>query len=547
LGGDGGILSLSLGLLPLHGNVTLNTDGTYSYLRHENYLGPDQFTVLVTDVLGVITLNTVSISIAVEAPVEIFGTTGHDVLTGGAADNIIRSGDNNDQVRGGAGDDTLDGGRGADRLDGGAGDDTLDGGTGADLLIGGDGSDTFIIDNVGDVIVEGLSPTGVNTTGYDRALSTVSYTLSDYVGELTLLGSSAIHGTGNFAQNLLNGNGAANSLVGLGGNDTLNGNGGQDVLFGGEGADRLFGGADADRMYGGLGNDIYWVDNASDLASETDAGGLDNGGTDTVNASVSYTLGSFIERLTLTGTAAINGTGNDLNNVLLGNEASNVLQGAAGNDTLNGAAGADTLYGGSGNDTYTVDNIADIASEDGVGGVDAGGLDRVVSSVDVTLGNFIENLQLSGTAAIDGTGNGLNNTLTGNSGDNYLSGLAGADMLSGGAGNDVLLGGAGADRFEFTSLTGSDTVLDFVSGSDKLVFELDVFGSALDANADRRVDAGRFVLGSAALDADDFLFYDQASGRLFYDADGSGTDVDAVLIATLAGGVALAVTDLLVA
>jgi Ca2+-binding RTX toxin-like protein len=111
----------------------------------------------------------------------------------------------------------------------------------------------------------------------------------------------------------------------------------------------------------------------------------------------------------------------------------------------------------------------------------------------------------------------------------------------------VLLGGAGADRFEFTSLTGSDTILDFVSGSDKLVFELDVFGSALDANADRRVDAGRFVLGSAALDADDFLFYDQASGRLFYDADGSGTDVDAVLIATLAGGVALAVTDLLVA
>ncbi len=103
-------------------------------------------------------------------------------------------------------------------------------------------------------------------------------------------------------------------------------------------------------MIGGTGNDTYVVDNAGDVVTEAASGG-----TDTVETGLAYTLGAEVENLTLTGTGAINGTGNTLNNVVTGNSAVNTLTGGAGNDTLNGGAGVDTLIGGAGNDTYLVD------------------------------------------------------------------------------------------------------------------------------------------------------------------------------------------------
>jgi Ca2+-binding RTX toxin-like protein len=144
--------------------------------------------------------------------------------------------------------------------------------------------------------------------------------------------------------------------------------------------------------------------------------------------------------LILTGAAALNGTGNALNNALTGNSANNVLIGNEGNDTLNGGAGADTLLGGLGNDTYTVDNLKDVIVEEANAGIDT-----VRSSVSWTLGSNLEKLILMGTAAINGTGNALGNALTGNSGNNLLTGYAGDDSLSGGSGNDTLLGGDGND------------------------------------------------------------------------------------------------------
>lgn len=77
-------------------------------------------------------------------------------------------------------------------------------------------------------------------------------------------------------------------------------------------------------------------------------------GTDSVLASVGYTLDENLENLTLTGERAINGTGNDLANVLTGNGANNRLAGGAGDDRLDGLGGADTLVGGLGNDTYVL-------------------------------------------------------------------------------------------------------------------------------------------------------------------------------------------------
>jgi Ca2+-binding RTX toxin-like protein len=139
---------------------------------------------------------------------------------------------------------------------------------------------------------------------------------------------------------------------------------------------------------------------------------------------VSWTLGANLENLTLTGTGAINGTGNSLNNVLTGNSAANVLTGGAGNDTYVVGAG---------------DTVVEAANE---------GTDLVQSSVSWTLGANLENLTLTGTGAINGTGNSLNNVLTGNSAANVLTGGAGNDTLAGGLGNDTYRvdRGEGQDR-----------------------------------------------------------------------------------------------------
>jgi serralysin len=152
--------------------------------------------------------------------------------------------------------------------------------------------------------------------------------------------------------------------------DTLNGLAGNDTLDGGAGADRLDGGA---------GNDNYYVDNAGDVVVETLTGST--GGTaDKVFSSVSFTLGANVERLTLSGSASVNGTGNSLDNVLYANGGANslsglagadIISGYAGNDTLRGGTGADTLNGGAGADRFVFakgeaagDRISDFASDD---------------------------------------------------------------------------------------------------------------------------------------------------------------------------------------
>ena len=126
-------------------------------------------------------------------------------------------------------------------------------------------------------------------------------------------------------------------------------------------------------------------------------------------ASVRFTLGNNLENLTLTGAAAIAGTGNSLANVITGNNAANVLSGLAGNDRLlglggndrlDGGLGNDIMTGGVGNDTYVVNSTLDRAIESGGAGIDA-----VLASATFTLGSNVENLTLTGAAAIAGTGN----------------------------------------------------------------------------------------------------------------------------------------------
>ncbi len=328
--------------------------------------------------------------------------------------------------------DTITGNASANRLEGGAGNDVIDGAAGADQMVGGAGDDAFYVDSAQDSAVEAAGQ------GADHVHSSVTHVLAANIERLTLRGTTAINATGNAIANALYGNSAANALYGLAGDDTLTGNAGND---------RLDGGAGLDRMTGGLGNDSYYVDSGSDVTVE-----LAGEGTDHVYSTVTHALRANLERLTLFGTNAVNGTGNELGNQITGNSAANnlygldgadLLRGGAGNDRLDGGAGVDKMYGGAGNDRYYVNASSDGAYEN-VGE----GTDTVDASVSHTLRANVENLTLTGTGNIVGKGNALANTITGNVGANNLIGYAGDDRLSGLDGNDRLYGGLGVDRLE---------------------------------------------------------------------------------------------------
>jgi Ca2+-binding RTX toxin-like protein len=422
----------------------------------------------------------------------------HLTLTGTAAINAT----------GNALDNVLIGNGAANLLDGGAGDDTLNGGAGADSQIGGQGNDVFVVDDAGDVVVE------IAGEGTDTVQSSIAYTLAANLENLTLTGSATIDGIGNAADNIFVGNGATNLLTGLEGNDWLDGGAGNDTLAGGigddtyvvaqsadsvienagEGSDTvrsqvswtlaanlenlvltgmskitgtgneldniitgnganntLNGGTGADTLIGGLGNDVYVVDNVGDAVFE----GVGEG-TDTITSStVACVLSDNVENLTLTGSAAIDGIGNSLDNVLTGNGGNNILSAGDGNDVLNSGGGVDTMIGGQGNDVYTIySRSTQVVEETG------GGFDSVSCTMRYILADNVENLTLIGGAAnsIEGTGNNLDNLLTGNDAVNTLSGMAGDDTLDGRAGNDILRGGAGNDTYVLGAGYGSDTV-----------------------------------------------------------------------------------------
>ena len=218
----------------------------------------------------------------------------------------------NDWVKGGAVNDYLGGGDGNDYLNGGAGIDTMGGGL---------GDDTYVIDNLADAVIEFFN------NGVDTIESPFTWTLATNLENLVLTGTSHLNGTGNELDNTLSGNSGNNILDGLTGGD---------------------------RLMGGLGNDTYIVDNIRDVVTENA-----NEGQDLVQATVNTTLTNNVEDLTLLGTANINGTGNNANNILTGNSGANLLKGLNGNDTLSGGAGNDTLIGGLGNDRLVGEAGAD--------------------------------------------------------------------------------------------------------------------------------------------------------------------------------------------
>ena len=386
----------------------------------------------------------------------------------------------------------------ANTLTGNIAVNTLDGGAGNDVLAGGAGNDSYIVDSTGDLVQENPG------AGIDSVLASVDCTLTADVENLTLSGAADLSGTGNSLDNRINGNSGNNLLSGLGGKDVLDGGAGIDTLIGGLGndtylidhlldtiieaatpgevdlaninitaaggtytlaanvengtltnavafnltgneldntltgnaaANTLDGGSGIDTLIGGAGNDTYVVDASGDTI-------IDSLGIDTVQAAISYTLAATLENLTLTGSDAIDATGNALANTLTGNDGANVLAGLVGNDTYVVGAGD------------SISETSTLISE----------IDTVLSSVTWTLGDNLERVTLTGSAAIDGTGNELANILTGNAGNNTLDGAAGIDSLIGGLGDDTYLvdltaTGALQDTITEAASAGTDTVI----------------------------------------------------------------------------------------
>ncbi len=399
---------------------------------------------------------------------------------------------------GGSGDDVLTGGGMNDTLTGLDGRDTLDGGLGADTMIGGVGDDVYYVDNIGDKIVE------LRAQGVDTVYASVSYTLGDYVEKLNLAAYANINGTGSADNNV------------------ITASYGNNIIDGGLGADTMAGGAD---------DDTYYVDNAGDIVTEARFAGDDR-----VFSSISYKLTDNVETLTLTGSANINGAGNGLFNKIYGNAGDNILDG--------GAAG-DTMYGGAGNDTYIFDNNGDYAVE-----YADQGTDTVMTPASYFWKANIEILTLTGSGDPSGFGDGANNVMNGNSGANTLwgyggndslSGGAGADYLAGGDGNDTLNGGLdgdlldggnGADIFLFNSALGPaniDSIAGFNVVDDTIWLDRSVFSAMTNTGA---LAAGAFINAAAAINADNHIIFNSATGGLYYDADGNGAGA-AIQFATM--------------
>ena len=527
------------------------------------------------------------------------GGSGNDVLSGiesviGSNFNDTLIGPNNTfesiSLYGGNGNDTL--------LAGNSFFNTLDGGNGKDTLVGGNDSNDTLTGGLGNDVIKGGESSFIGDADlveYGNASSAVTVNLatgtaSGGEGNDILSEIEAVRGSS--YNDVLIGNAENNFLEGSDGDDTLAGNEGDDTFTGGLGNDILTGGGSGKGFdwanysdaisgvtvdlakglaSGGAGNDqlsgIEGVNGSSDndtligdangntlQGSKGDDWIMGNAGDDALFGEfgfdwVSYTDATSAVTVDLATGTASGGDGNDFlsefeavagskfNDTITGDWNNNTLEGRSGNDTLDGGAGLDTMIGGVGNDSYTVDDPADIITEN----LNAG-TDKVNSSVSYTLLGNVENLTLTGAIAIDGTGNGLANALIGNSAANLLKGGAGNDTLDGKGGNDTLTGGSGNDIFRFTTKGHSDKITDYNVANDTIQLENSVF-TALTATGP--LAAGQFKVGTQAADANDFIVYNNATGALLYDADGNGANA-AIQIATVGVGLAMTNADIVV-
>lgn len=514
------------------------------------------------------------------------GTNDGELLEGNNLPNIIFGSGGDDTINGYAGDDTLYGDNGDDIINGGIGDDIIDGGFGNDTIDGGTGNDilrisrpkskialtkqsnsSYLLEDLSDVsfgidVLKGIqavefSDGTIQLETIDDPLPVISLSASQTVIEGLTSPQTVV-----YTVNLSNPSSQTITLQ----YTTVNGTALSGSDYTSSAGTLIFNsGVTSQNITIPILNDSTNEANESfsltlTLTNPTNAalGTISTATTtitDTLTASTTTNLPVNIENLTLTGTTAINGTGNAGNNTLTGNSANNTLDGGTGNDTLKGGAG---------NDIYLVDSVRDVVIENA-----NEGQDTIQSAVNNTLTDNVENLTLTGTANINGTGNALDNVITGNSGNNLLKGMNGNDLLLGGKGNDVLVGGAGndqltggggADQFLFGSGAvfaqtqfGADTITDFLKGTDKLVLSklsFNVLTSAVGGNllatefATINTTTNELTLAGASTAK---MVYNAGTGNLFYNQNlatsGLGTGG---IFASLTGTPNLGINDFLI-
>jgi Ca2+-binding RTX toxin-like protein len=401
-----------------------------------------------------------------------------------AAQNTVGAGSDTisgfENLIGSAFGDVLTGTTGANVMSGGAGNDVLNGAAGNDLLDGGAGSDIYLIAAIADHAAAEITDTGTGVSDVDelRLAATAAGTFTLYAGESGI--ERFVIGTGTAATAVATATTALNIDASVATNAiTMIGNAGANVLTAGSGNDWLDGGKGSDTLIGGLGNDLYIVDATGDIVTE-----LADQGIDQVQSAITYTLGANVEQLLLTGTTAINGTGNGLDNVIIGNSGNNILTGGLGADALDGGAGTDTAsyaaatagiavslmtgLGTAGEATgdvlVNIENITGSAYDDVIEGnagnnVLAGGagtdtLSYANAAAGITISLATTTAQNTGGAGSDTIsafenliGSGFADTLTGTTTANVIFGGAGNDILTGGGGADALDGGAGSDLY----------------------------------------------------------------------------------------------------
>ena len=406
-----------------------------------------------------------------------------------------------------------------------AGDDFLLGDGGDDWLFGGQGADAL------------FGGTGIDTASYsdsDRGVNVNLATRRGFGGTAegdTLFDIENLYGSNHY--DILTGNDQANWIHAGDGGGWIKGGGGADTLWGSVGVfdDFLDGGTGADTMRGGRGNDTYYVDSRDDVVVER----WGEGTTDRLLTSVTYYLDheADIEILATTnpdGTTPIQLYANALDNTLIGNDAANVLD---------GWAGLDTMIGNGGNDRYMVMDAGDRIVETG-----GEGHDIVMSTISYTLtpGADVEELipyHRDGTDPIDLTGNASGNVVVGNDGSNRINGGDGNDELWGEASRSMVVS---RDAFVFNTTLNAmynvDRIVDFDVADDTIHLDMDVFRRLEERLVGSSLRAGEFFVGSAALDGDDFIIYNDATGELSYDGDGNGAGV-AILFARLDAGLEL--------
>jgi serralysin len=469
----------------------------------------------------------------------VHGNWGIDEIYGGAGNDVLEGSDNNDSLDGDAGNDMLSGDKGDDTLRGGDGDDVLVGGAGADEMFGGKGDDTYILragdggdgtfsarefisersdEGLDTVQLEGLTPADVKITesatiggvrleikaadGSVSYISLGSRSAQNTNVELIKFDDGTVWdlreglpggavddngGTVPFntpiefeAANLLANDSAPSSdplsLVSV--SDAVNG-----FVTLSEDGNPVF------TPFGGYSGPASFQYRASD-------------GSVTSTATVNLTVGEPDAVKTggpgpdkLAGTSGVDH--------LFGLDGNDTLSGGAGNDALDGGQGADMMLGRDGHDSYEVDNVGDAVIEG-----PNGGIDEVHSSIDYTLGTYVENLTLAGETA--GTGNKFDNRLTGSDQANALSGGIGRDRLDGGAGDDTLTGGRDSDTFVFKGGFGHDVITDFAVANsysaigpshDVLEFDADLFADTAALFSHSQDTADGVLVSTAAGDS----------------------------------------------